>query len=130
MLINRTGGFLLVRTRVDRKLPVEAFLRHLGQRLRIDDARRGEEDIDLTLFAGDFAVQLVQIGEIGHVTVHCGDAADDRSDRLVQFVLAAGEDIDERAFFNEALGGGETLSAAAPERRGPRLHRTGCRHCS
>ena len=38
---------------VDRKELVEAFLRRLGERLGIDDARPGEEDIDLALFAGD-----------------------------------------------------------------------------
>jgi hypothetical protein len=52
-----------------------------------------------------------EIGEVGHVTLHCSDAAADRRYRLVQ-------DVDERAFFNEALGDGETFSAAATSDEG------------
>jgi hypothetical protein len=46
------------------------------------------------------------------------DAAADQRYRLVQFRLAAPGDVDERAFFNEALGGGETYSAAATSDEG------------
>jgi hypothetical protein len=35
--------------------------------------------------------------------LHAGDVPADRGDRLVQFVLAAGEDIDERPFGDEPL---------------------------
>jgi len=37
----------------------------------------GEEDIDLALFTGDLGVEPVEIGEVGHVTLHCSDAAAD-----------------------------------------------------
>src|SRR6266404_3042417 len=99
--------------RVDRKDLVVAFLRRLGERVRIDDARPGEQDVDLALLPGDLGVEPVEIGEVGHVTLHCGDTAADQRYRLVQFRLAAPGDVDERAFFDEALGGGETYSAAA-----------------
>src|SRR5216684_8870442 len=99
--------------RVDRKDLVEAFLRRLGERLRINDARPGEEDIDLCLLAGDLGVEPVEIGEVRYVSLYCSDAAADQRYRLVQFRLAARGDVDERTFFNEALGGGETHSAAA-----------------
>jgi hypothetical protein len=38
--------------------------------------------------------------------------------RLVHFRLAARGDVDERAFFNEAFGCGETYSAAATSDEG------------
>ena len=56
--------------RVDRKDLVEAFLGRLGEQLRIDDARPGEQDVDLALLAGDLGVEPVEIGEVGHVTLH------------------------------------------------------------
>src|SRR6202030_4165507 len=56
--------------------------------------------------SGDLGVEPVEIGEVGHVTLHCGDTAADKRYRLVQFCLAAPGDVDERAFFDEALGGG------------------------
>jgi hypothetical protein len=104
--------------RVDRKDLVKAFLRRLGEQLRIDGARPGEEDIDLALLAGDLAVEPVEIGEVGHVSPHCSDAAANQRYRLAQLRLAAPGDVDERAFFNEALGGGETYSAAATSDEG------------
>src|SRR5207245_2894285 len=99
--------------RVDRKDRVEASLGRLGERLRIDDARPGEQDVNLALLAGDLGVEPVEIGEVGHVTLHCGDAVADQRYRLVQFRLAAPGDVDERAFFDEALGGGEAYTATA-----------------
>src|SRR5260370_10629025 len=41
------------------------------------------------------------------------DIAADLGDGLVEFGQAAAGDVDERSFFNEALGGGETYPAAA-----------------
>ena len=78
----------------------------------------GEEDIDLALLAGNLGVEPVEIGKVGYVTLHCGDAAPDLRYRLVQFRLTAPGNVDERAFFNEALGGGETHSAAATSDEG------------
>src|SRR3984893_3997711 len=104
--------------RVDRKELVEAFLCRLGERLRIADARPGEEDIDLALLAGDLGVEPIEIGEVGHVTPHCSDAAADQRYRLIQFRLAARGAVDERSFFNEAFGGGEAYSAAATSDEG------------
>jgi hypothetical protein len=54
----------------------------------------------------NLGVEPVEVGEVGHVTLHCSDAVGDRRYLPVQ-------GVDERAFFNEALDGGETLSAAA-----------------
>ncbi len=94
------------------------MLGRLGQQLRIDDARPGEQDVDLALLAGDLGVEPIEIGEVGNVTLHCGDTAADKRYRLVQFCLAAPGDVDERAFFDEALGGGETHTARAAGNHG------------
>src|SRR6266403_1196758 len=84
----RSGrAFLTVKARrrvFDRKDLVEAFLGRLGEQLRIDDARPGEQDVDLALLAGDLGVEPVEIGEVGNVTLHCGDTAADKRYRLVQ----------------------------------------------
>src|SRR5207247_10151001 len=92
---------------------VEASLGHLGCGRSIDDAHPGEQDVILALLAGELVVEPVEIGEVGHVSLYCGDAVADQRYRLVQFRLAAPGDVDERAFFDEALGGGEAYTATA-----------------
>src|SRR5438552_18540917 len=108
-LLDREGQAV----RVDRKDLVEAFLCRLGERLRIDDARPGEQDVDLAPLAGDLGVEPVESGEVGHVSLYRGDAVADQRYRLVQFRLAAPGDVDERAFFDEALGAGEAYTTTA-----------------
>src|SRR6202007_448656 len=81
--------------------------------VRINAAGPREEDVDLALLAGDSRVEPIEIGEFGHVTLHAGDAPADQRHCFIQFYLAAPDDVDERTLFNEALGGGETHSAAA-----------------
>src|SRR2546422_492667 len=69
--------------------------------------------IRAALLAGELVVEPVEVGEVGHVSLYCGDAVADQRYRLVQFRLAAPGDVDERAFFDEALGGGEAYTATA-----------------
>src|SRR5216683_6288724 len=49
---------------VDRKDPVETFLRGLGERLGVDDASAGEEDVELAFSLADLRVEPVEIGEV------------------------------------------------------------------
>src|SRR6516164_5498617 len=89
--------------RVDRKDVVEAFFRRLGKWLRINDARPGKENINLTLLASDLGVEPIEFLELADVPLYAGDVPTDRGDGLVQFLLATGEDIDERSFGHEPL---------------------------
>src|SRR5438034_8251074 len=112
--------------RVDRKDLVEAFLCRLGERLRIDDARPGEQDVDLALLAGDLGVEPVESGVVygisgalwGEVTLNNGRVEQSNFNNYRVLRMNETPPIDVRLIRNsEAPGGigepGTSVTAAA-----------------
>jgi len=89
-----------------------------GERLGIDDAGSGKENVDLPLLVGYLCVKSIEIHEIRHVALDGGNIPADQGCSLVQFRLPSAGDVDESAFLDEALGGRETNSAAAARDNG------------
>jgi hypothetical protein len=69
----------------------------------VDGADVGDHHVELAAIRSDLRVEAVEVLELANVTLHAGDVPADRGDRLVQFLLATGEDIDERPFSDEPL---------------------------
>ena len=112
--------------RVDRKDLVEAFLCRLGERLRIDDARPGEQDVDLAPLAGDLGVEPVESGVVygisgalwGEVTLNNGRVEQSNFNNYRVLRMNEAPPIDVRLIRNsEAPGGigepGTSVTAAA-----------------
>ena len=83
--------------------PCRSFPPSSGQAAGLRRCRPGEQDIDLALLFGHLRIEPVQIGEVRYVSLHCNDTAANQRYRLVQFRLAAPDDVDECAFINERL---------------------------
>jgi hypothetical protein len=100
--------------RVDRKDLVEALFRGLGKRLRIDDAGASAEDV--TLFFSHLGVAPIEILELADVALHARDVfgRSSRGDRLVQFLLLTGENIDERPFSDERFAAASPITPVPP----------------
>src|SRR5258708_20506217 len=72
-----------------------------------------EENVDVAPLFLYSSVQAIQIGEIGHVALHRGNAFADLLNRRVEFALTAAGDKDVCALRNEALRRGQSDSAVA-----------------
>jgi hypothetical protein len=102
--------------RVDRKDLVEALFRGLGKRLRIDDAGASAEDVELALFFSHPGVAPIEILELADVALHARDVfgRSSRGDRLVQFLLLTGENIDERPFSDKRFAAASPITPVPP----------------
>jgi len=85
------------------EIVVEALDGDIGELHAVDAADVGDHHVELAAIGSDLGVEPVEVLELADVALHAGDVAADRGDRLVQFFLTAGEDIDERPFGDKPL---------------------------
>src|ERR1700730_17018029 len=97
---------------------VEALDGDIGKLHAVDGADVRDHHVELAAIGSDLGVEAVEILELPDVALHAGDVPADRGDRLVKFVLTAGEDVDERPFGDETLCGCQSNSAGAAGNHG------------
>jgi len=93
---------------------VEALGGDIGELHAVDGADIGDHHVDLAVIGGDLGVEPVEVLELADVALYAGDVPTDRGDRLVQFFLTAGEDIDERPFGDEPLRRCQSIPLVPP----------------
>lgn len=76
-------------------------------------ARVGHDDVEGAALRLDRRVEPVEVGGIGDGALDCAGIRAELGHRLVEHVLAAAEDEDEGALFNEALGRREANTGGA-----------------
>src|SRR4029077_13780984 len=103
---------------VDVEIVVEALGGDIGELHAVDGADIGDHHVDLAVIGCDLGVEPVEVLELADVALYAGDVPTDRGDRLVQFFLTAGEDIDERPFGDEPLRRCQSNSAGAAGNHG------------
>ena len=82
-------------------------------RHNFDEARTGNDNIELAFLRGDLRVETVDIGRRGDVSPDGCNTSADFGHGLVEFGRSATDDEDICAFIDESLGYGESDSAAA-----------------
>src|SRR5258708_6594487 len=100
------------------EIVVEALDGDIGELHAVDGADIGDHHVELAAIGSDLGVEAVEVLELADVARHAGDVQADRGDRLVQFVLTAGEDIDEGPFGDEPLCRGQSNPAGAAGNHG------------
>src|ERR1700733_15059512 len=63
----------------------------------------GENNIDSPLHLGDGLVKTIKVRQFGNVSLNSSDVGADYLHGLVEFLLAAARDEDERVLFDEKL---------------------------
>jgi hypothetical protein len=76
-------------------------------------ARVREENVDVTMFLFHRDIEPVQIFQARYVARDRRDISPDKGCGLLELFLSSASDYDVRAFFNEALGGGQANPAAS-----------------
>ena len=93
--------------------PVEVLGSHRGCLHGLDRARVCEENVDITFRACDFLIEVIEILQLGYVTVHGYDIFADFLRGVIQLRLSPPRNENERSFGNETLGRGEGSFAQA-----------------
>jgi hypothetical protein len=106
---------------VDVEIVVEALDGDIGELHAVDGAEVGNYHVEPAAIGSDLGVEAIKVLEPADVALHAGDVPADRGDRLVQFVLAAGEDIDERPVGDEPLCRCHSNPAGAAGNHGDRV---------
>src|ERR1700749_1360440 len=76
-------------------------------------ARVRKEYVDVTMFLFHNGIEPVQIFQARYVTGDRRDISPDKGCGLLELFLSSASDYDVRAFFNEALGGGQANPATS-----------------
>src|SRR5579862_5925198 len=76
-------------------------------------ARVREENVDVTMFLFHRDIEPVQIFQTRYVARDRRDISPDKGCGLLELFLSSPSDYDVRAFFHEALGGGQANPAAS-----------------
>src|SRR5579872_6544448 len=103
-VIQHWQGFLYREERalhVDGEQPVEVLLGDASQGRKFGNARICEDDVDPSPRRLDSFVETVEVGEFGNVSLNTSNITADRVHGLVEFILAASRDENERALFDE-----------------------------
>jgi hypothetical protein len=91
---------------------VEILFRRVDERLRIDEARVCNKDIDLSLLFPDSFIEPIEIVEVLHVSSIGRNAISKESGGHVELVPPATGDVDEGAFVHKPLRRCEPEAAA------------------
>jgi len=86
----------------------------IGELHAVDGADIGDHHVELAAIGSDLGVKAVEVLELADVAEHAGDVQADRGNRLVQFVLTAGEDIDEGPFATNRCAAASPIPLVPP----------------
>jgi len=96
---------------VDVEYPIVVLLRDCAKRGDFEDARVGEQDINMTSLLFNHGIEPVEIRPSGHIALHAGNVFPDLFHCFVEFARAAPSDKNMSSFRGEPLRGSESNAA-------------------